>query len=48
MGKAFSKNQFNVKNNKIVNNKNYLTNADQNGISTNPDNNNNNNNAKIN
>jgi hypothetical protein len=45
MGKAFSKNQFNVKNNKIVNNKNYLTNADQNGISTNPDNNNNNNNA---
>jgi hypothetical protein len=45
MGKAFSKNQFNVKNNKIMNNKNYLTNADQNGISTNPDNNNNNNNA---
>ena len=43
MGKAFSKNKFTNKNNKIIN-KNYMTNTDQNEISTNLNKNNNNNN----
>ena len=42
MGKAFSKNTFNNKNNKIIDNKNYVTNADQNEINKSLNNNKNN------